>query len=361
MSQYLGALPITEVATTSEADLLNPVPGRRMDMPGFDEEFVDFPDYIVRITDRIWHQRQVEKCRDYYTADCAIHTLAGEIVGVETVVTNTHATLAAFPDRRLEPDNVVWSNDGEAGFYSSHLITSPMTNLGPSDFGPATGKRVKVITIADCACRDNRIYEEWLARDYSGMAIQLGYDPVAIAQRQAGEDAARGFSLLEHHADRYQATLANTVPKVAMLSDPSADPLAFAQFVLAQVWLSGDEEATRQAYDFRVKTTYPSLDFLYGSGELLAHTRALFGCFGQAAFAIEHIADIPYLSGAGRDIAVRWSFAGNHTNAGAYGNPGGKPIVIMGITHWRILNGQITQEVTIWDDVAVHRQIATAV
>ncbi|NQX94570.1 MAG: ester cyclase [Erythrobacter sp.] len=360
MTALTSPLPITEVATTSEAELLNPIPGRRMELPGFDEEFVDFPDYIVRITDRIWHKRQIEKCLDYYTQDCAIHTLAGDIVGADTVVANTRATLESFPDRRLEPDNVVWSDDGEAGFYSSHLITSPMTNLGPSDFGPATGKRVKVITIADCACRDNRIYEEWLARDYSGMAIQMGRDPAAIGQRQASEDAARGFSLIAHHADRYQATAANAVANCAMPLDPSADPTALALFVLGQVWLGGNEEAASQAYDFRVKATYPSLKLLYGSRELLAHTRALFGCFDEASIAIEHLADIAYLSGAGRDVAVRWSFAGKHARAGAYGEPTGKPIVIMGITHWRIINGQIAQEITIWDDVAVHRQIATA-
>lgn len=361
MTDNPDPLPITEVATTSEANLLNPAPGRRMDLPGFDEEFVDFPDYIVRITDRIWHQRQIEKCLDYYTDDCAIHTLAGDIVGADTVVANTRATLESFPDRRLEPDNVIWSDDGEAGFYSSHLITSPMTNLGPSDFGPATGKRVRVITIADCACRDNRIYEEWLARDYSGMAIQMGHDPVAIGQRQATEDAERAFSLIELHAPRFAETIENAVGDAEMPQDPAVDPQGLARFVLGQVWLKGDETAAKSAYDFRVKATYPSDTFHYGTADLLAHTRGIFGCFDQGAFAIEHLADIPYLARAGRDVAVRWSFAGIHARAGAYGEVTGKPVVIMGITHWRIINGQIAEEVTIWDEVAVYRQIATAV
>ena len=48
-------LPITKVATTDLSELLNPVEGQRMALPGFDAEFVDFPDYIIRITDRIWH------------------------------------------------------------------------------------------------------------------------------------------------------------------------------------------------------------------------------------------------------------------------------------------------------------------
>lgn len=134
-------LPITQVATSDLAQLLSPQAGRRMELPGFSEEFVDFPDYIIRITDRIWHERKIELCREYYTEDCVIHTMNGDICGAATVIENTHATLNAFPDRRLDADNVIWSDEGEGKFYSSHLITSKMTNLGPSEFGPPTGKK----------------------------------------------------------------------------------------------------------------------------------------------------------------------------------------------------------------------------
>jgi hypothetical protein len=61
--------------------LLDPQGGQRMILPGFDDEFVDFPDYIIRITDRIWHDRDVELCARYYTDDCLIHTMTGNIIG----------------------------------------------------------------------------------------------------------------------------------------------------------------------------------------------------------------------------------------------------------------------------------------
>ena len=142
--------PITHVATTDIADMLQPYPsGRRMPMDGFDEEFVDIADYIIRITDRIWHEQKIDLCLRYYSEDSAIHTLAGDIVGARTVEANTHATLKAFPDRTLDGDNVIWSGDDREGYYSSHLITSRMTNLGPSEFGPATGRRVRIRTRAD--------------------------------------------------------------------------------------------------------------------------------------------------------------------------------------------------------------------
>ena len=72
---------ITKVATTDLSDMLDPQGGQRMILPGFDDEFVDFPDYIIRITDRIWHDRDVELCARYYTDDWGIdsHTASLEV------------------------------------------------------------------------------------------------------------------------------------------------------------------------------------------------------------------------------------------------------------------------------------------
>ena len=359
MTDLGSNLPITEVATSSEAELLNPAPGRRMDLPGFDEEFVDFPDYIVRITDRIWHERRVKLCLEYYTEDCAIHTLAGDIVSAQTVVENTHATLASFPDRHLNPDNVIWSDDGEGRFYSSHLITSPMTNLGPTEFGPATGRHIKVITIADCACRANQIYEEWLVRDYAAMAMQLGHDPQKVAEKQAERDAEAGFSLIDHHANDHAAVMALEDVAVDVPGDPASDPQGLAQFVLTQLWSPTGKAELLDAYDFRVKATWPALRSIYGEREMREAAVETFGCFSGAKFRVDHVAKVPYLGGAGTDIAVRWTMAGEHSHDGIYGAPTGKPALIMGVTHWRLIEGRIAEEVTIWDDIALRRQLAS--
>ena len=61
--------PITHVATTDITDMMNPGPERRMELPGFEPEFVDFPHYIIRITEKIWHDRDVERIRDWYSED----------------------------------------------------------------------------------------------------------------------------------------------------------------------------------------------------------------------------------------------------------------------------------------------------
>ena len=37
-------------------------------------------------------------------------------------------------------DDVIWSGNREDGYYSSHRIISPMTNEGPTLFGPEIGR-----------------------------------------------------------------------------------------------------------------------------------------------------------------------------------------------------------------------------
>lgn len=345
-------LPVMRVATTDISDMMNPGPERRMDLPGFDDEFVDFPHYIIRITERIWHDREVELCLKWYSQDCAIHTLAGPIAGAQTVVDNTWATLAAFPDRRLDGDNVIWSDEGDGSFLSSHLITSKMTNCGDSDFGPATGKQVLVRTIADCLCRDNRIVEEWLVRDNLALVKQFGFDPHAVAARQAARDAERGKPLVTvlapYHADAIAGEDAA----------PRSEAQRIAVALLRAAWGHGDEGDTNALSDFRLGAWVPGGAFLYGPDQHAAWRAPIRAAFGaRARLRIEHIAEVPYL-GEARDVAVRWSLAGWHDNVGAYGEPTGAPLLIMAVSHFRVISGRVREEVTIWDDIAVLRQIA---
>ena len=359
MTEAKQKMPITQVATTDLSDMLNPQGGRRMELPGFDAEFVDFPDYIIRITDRIWHDRDVELCAKYYTEDCLIHTMTGQIIGAQTVIANTYATMKSFPDRVLDADNVIWSDDGGDVFYSSHLITSKMTNLGPSEFGPATGNKVRVRTIADCACKDNKIFEEWLARDYAAMVIHMGFDVDEIAAKLAAEDIAARRSLIDLHKDAHSAVMGQSIESSKKPDEPENDPHGFAKALLGHYLTPEGLSDLSDVYDFRVSGLYPGDRNFYGHDELGAFWDVLFKALPDAKFRLEHVADIPYLGGA-RDIAVRWSLAGHHSGAGLYGEATDAPVYILGITHWRVINGRIREEVTVWDDVAVRRQIETA-
>lgn len=337
--------PITHVATTDLTDMLNPQGGQRMALPGFDAEFVDFPDYIIRITDRIWHERKVEMIYDYYAKDCIVHTQLGAGVGVEPVVDGTRATMTAFPDRVLDADNVIWSEDppqsGSSNpvFYSSHLITSNMTNAGPSEFGPATGKKVRVITIADCACRNNVIFEEWLVRDYAAIVEQLGLNVREIAHSLAARDSQSGLNIAAEHTEKIEYIRAT-----ACLTGKSDTVLEryFATIYQDQAW-----ERLGEFYDFRVGARHPYGKDLYGPSQVKQSIQSLLAPLTDIQVSIDHICEIPYL-GEARDIAVRWSIAGRHKDLG-------EDVFILGISQFRMMRGRIRQEVTLWDDVAIQR------
>lgn len=358
-------LPVTQVAVTDLSDMLAPKGGRRMALPGFDDEFIDFPDYIIRITDRIWHERKVDMIYDYYAKDCIVHTQLGTGTGVQPVVDGTHATMTAFPDRVLDADNVVWSEDApQAGsdnpvFYSSHLITSKMTNLGPSEFGRATGRKTRVITIADCACRDNVIFEEWLVRDYAAIVTHLGFDVAQTAAQLAKDDVASGKDIVKNHADNYMRVQAGKTLPTTKVEHPEQDIKGFVESYFGAIWQNQNYHQLPEFYDFRVAARYAGDRNLYGHDQIQPVIAALLSGLSNIKISIDHISDIPYL-GEARDIAVRWSLSGEHLQDGAYGPATGAKLYILAISQFRLINGRIREEVTIWDDVALRRMIEGA-
>jgi hypothetical protein len=51
---------------------------------------------------------------------------------------------------------------------------------------------------------------------------------------------------------------------------------------------------------------------------------------------------------------------GVHRGGTRYGASSDAPVFILGVSHYRIVNGRIREEWTVWDDLAVRRQIETA-
>ncbi|GAB4149328.1 MAG: ester cyclase [Sphingomonadales bacterium] len=350
---------VTDVAASSLDQMLCPTPGRRMSMRGFDDEFVDIADYIVRITDRIWHQRHVEDCRKYYTQDAVIHTLAGDVRGVEAVVAGTHETLKSYPDRYLNPDNVIWSGNDADGFYSSHRLTSLMTNLGASVFGPATGKRLRVPAIADCLVRENRIVEEWLVRDNMGLARQLGVDIDKAVAAEVARGTDMAGALRARDRDAVAQIRASSHNLEAGPLAPNAEPAAFANAVLNCVWRQRDEGRLAGLYDHRARIVAPAGRNYYGTAEWSRGLSEILACLDDVCVRLDHVAAIPYL-GAGLDIAARWSLAARHQGDGIYGPSTAADIWLLGISHWRVINGRVHDEWTLFDELALMTQIARA-
>lgn len=209
----------------------------------FSDEYETLTDYIYGITERIWEGRGVGLIRRYYGADCLMHTAMGPVRGAEAVVRGTLETLYAFPDRRLLPEEVIWSDDGAAGLLSSHRNGSVATHAGPGAFGPATGRPIRVRAIADCLVRGDVIVEEWLVRDQAGMARQIGLEPAELAARMAENDAIAGRE--PWHLQAWERLRAGPDAGAVLQAHRSA---ALVREALDAVWNRTDLAAIRRHY-----------------------------------------------------------------------------------------------------------------
>jgi predicted ester cyclase len=343
---------IPNVGGRDIAEILSPQGSPRQDIPGFDPEYADVVDYILRCTHRIWEQKDVGLIATHYGRDIVVHMMSGPAFGRDGVIAGTSRTLSAFPDRTLTGEAVIWSDEGGGAYLSSHRITSTATNLGMSELGPATGKRITFTTIADCLCKENLIIEEWLVRDYSHMALQLGFIPRDLARTHVAADNAKGGRAewrIAAMARVHDAPL-NAFTNEA-LPNPQRDPHDFAHAVFDQIIAQRRYSRVREAYSPAAHWAGPGGRRLFGWGEIAGWFTALIGSFGDARINIQHVAAVDDM------IAVRWELMGTHDGGALYGPATGEPIYILAVTHWRIEHAVIVDEVTVFDEVALMRQM----
>ena len=337
------------------AKQLAPSGARRQPMQGFDDCYADIIDYIIRCTHRIWEERGLDLIDSHYSKDCPVYTMAGPVFGAAVVKAGTAATLASFPDRTLVGDAVIWSGDDQMGYLSSHRISSHATNLGPSEFGPATGRKIEFTTIADCLCLQNRIIEEWLVRDNAAIIRQLGFDIVALAAAQAEADRTNSPAVW-----RQQAMAAVRDGAVAIeagaLPDPAQDPHAFACWYFARILQSPSNDAIAAIYAHEARVTLPDERRAVGYDAISTSRDVIFSCFNCSAITLDHVGAV--VEGPFTDIALRWSYTARHAADGLYGAASKRDIYILAVTHLRTIDGQIAEEWTIFDELSLRRQMA---
>ena len=99
-----------------------------------------------------------------------------------------------FPDRQLLAEDVIWIGNDDEGYLSSHRILSRASHLHDGTYGKATGKKLVYRVIADCACKNNQVYDEWLVKDQGAIVRQLEIDPKQYASNlitsEGGSDNA---------------------------------------------------------------------------------------------------------------------------------------------------------------------------
>lgn len=323
-------------------------------MQGFDEEFTDIVQYIIAITHRIWEEKAIGYIYHYYPQNTVIHTSSGYTYGRDEVIAATVQALAAFPDRRLFGDEVIWEQRADNVYYSSHRLMHAGTNHGATVYAAATGRKVRYYAVADCLVKDNQIVEEWLVRDELLLLAQLGLDAHKLAKELAQAEAQVKPSVaILGEVERLRGQLPPPEPTQA---DPAEDIETWVRALFHEIWNWRLLNRVNDYYHPALHTMGASGRNLHGHGAYKAFLLSLLSPFPDLALSVEHVCAIPESEGRTR-VATRWTMQGTHTGPGIYGKPTGKPISILGMTHQVIEAGQVVREWCLFDEFALLKQL----
>ena len=335
--------PVTKIRQRDLADLLAGRPARTQPMAGFDARFGDIVDYIVRITEEIWRDRAIGRIYETYDASCTIYGASSVVRSVEEVVAATLGSLNAYPDQITDHVSIAWRGDETAGFYTSHLGFSRATNLGPSEFGPATGNCVMSYFVADCISRDNRIHTEWLMHDSGALLHHLGLDLHETAKTMAVHPPAAIFVVSP------PTRLDGQAPR-SWYQGPNDTPDGWAQHHFDETWNARRLEHIPFHYADDAVAHWPGCREATGPraiGELVIN---LLASLPDATTRVEHVCWAEENDGV--ILAVRWLTEGTTRSGGMLGDvPAGKIVSLRGSSHFRFGSGHVVEEWTVFDEL----------
>lgn len=317
--------------------------GKKQDLPGFDEKYKNIVDYILKITDSIWEEKNIHVINQTYTNDVIIHTGASIIHGIQHVINGTIKTLYSFPDRQMNGEAVIWSEDGPGRFFSSHRIGSHATNLGDTVFGKATEKKVFFRTIADCAIFENKIYEEWLVRDNLTIIEQLGFDPVKMAKLETKYNHKQSLIYSEN-------SICHQTNEIKTYSPSDKKIIDFIHLT----WSSNHSHTTANHYhenavikSIQNKNLGPK-DF----GEFIGDIKS---CLDNIKIEVCRVTTNKRIDDS--EVAVRWRISADHSHNGFFGRASQRTIFFYGVSHLIVKNDLIIEEYCIFDAYDILCQI----
>ncbi len=329
--------------------------GLSQPMEGYNSRYKNIVDYIIGVTHEIWEEHGIGKLYDYYANNVKMHTASGLKFGREAVIAATLESQAAFPDRRLVGEEVIWAGNNVDGFYTSHRIMHEGTNRGWTPYGPPTGKRVRYRAIADCICRRDMMVEEWISRDELTLVRQLGLDPVQTAKEMIAKEKDSDLQL------SIAGDIDHRVGQLPPEPWPQAqseqfEPEDFVGRMMHEIWNWRLLNKAREYYHENFVFEGPSGRSFKGIGDFQTYALSLLSPFPDLSIQLDHFCHVGD-ERSGYRVATRWSMSGTHTGYGVYGEPTGNPIRLIGFSHHVIKGGRIVSENTLFDEFVLLKQV----
>ena len=326
-------------------------------MRGFDPGYVNIVDYIVRITHRIWEEKDIGYIYDCYSHDCTVWDDLGLQYGRDKIVADTVHTNNAFPDIRLVADEVIWAGGEEVGFHTSHRTQIFGTNTGYSRFGAPTGRRVQLWCIANCVARANEIFHEHVIYDTGGLLQQLGLDVMETARRLTA--ARRGSPLPANFTGGEPSRLPGQgkPDMIPIPASPREDMDAFIRGAFHTIWNRRNFGAVDMVYAPTIVTQSNAGRVYRGPGQLRAFFLSMVAMFPDLSLVVDDV----YWMGNPADgflASVRWSAVGTHRGYGPYGEPTDKQVILWGITQWVIEDSVVVKEWMMFNEFGILMQLA---
>ncbi len=341
---------------TPEETRIPPDYGPQQSMRGFEETYRNIIDYIVRITYRIWEDRDVEYIADTYSDSSRVYDDYGLQRGSRKIIEDTHHTTGAFSDIKLIADEIVWAGNDEIGFHTSHRTIIRGTNDGDSKYGPATNKPVDVLVFANCVALDNEIYLEQVLYNNSRMLQQLGHELLDIVPKLVSSPPA-GWPRDDTTWDARRSAARPERPISEAQPVGGFDPDRFARATIDRLWNQRDYDALSSAYQADFPFQGPTDRAFAGVRPYREFLSSLAAAFPDLEVQVDEVSWM----GNDRDgylTAERWSAEGTHSGAGPYGEPTGKTVQLWGITQHRLVDGRIAQEWLLFNELDLLMQLA---
>jgi predicted ester cyclase len=314
------------------------------------------PDEVKRLvqhTQQIWEDKAIGLIYENYRHNLKVHTSLGYHYGRDEVITTVVQQLAAFPDTRLYDSTVIWSTNKA---YVSHAATLAAHNTGYGVFGAPTEKRVCYRLVMDYVLRDGRVIEAWTVHDGLSMVRQLGLGVEEAVSILVNQRPGSQFQPSSQAVGELERLRGQEPPEV--LPSPTRDDVgSLVEWAWHEIWNRRRLDRITQLYAPNYRFLGPSGRRFGSANDYAAHVLSLLAAFPDAVMQLEHL--IYTGEGEYKHIAIRWRLLGTHEGHGVYGSPTGRRISVLGITHQTLREEKFIKEWTVFDELALWRQLCS--
>lgn len=279
---------------------------------------------------------------DIFVHSAELRTQTGRVYGRDDISSSLAAELAAFSHQRVLATQEVLDQSGLAWAASVKAKHTGVSLLGPATDRPVTYASIEIHRLAA-----GRIRDGWQVVDTSHILRQLGVSPdaAALAEQMLGNGFV-GWALGEIR------------PGLGQMAPPRKGPIpkridcaADAVIALDYIWNHRRLDLLDTLYSKRIQAHWPDGQRFTVADSIRRSVLALLAAVPDATLLVEHSVM------GDKSCGIVWRLLGHHTGPGFGMAPSGVRVKVQGVSIYRMAQGRIVKEWTLFDEIGVRAQI----